>query len=77
MSHSEISHEDQQRQENELRLSESQVSKYERIIQAATVMTQDEKQELNRWEKENVTGDGNFGTSDWPGWGDVISRISH
>lgn len=72
-----LSHEDKQQQENELRFAESNISKYERLIKAATVMTPVEKQELERWEKENVTGNGSLGTSDWPGWADVISRISH
>jgi len=31
-------------------------------------LTQAEKDELASWEREHVTGDGQFGTSDWPGW---------
>lgn len=77
MSQTELSHAEKQRQENESRFSESHIAKYERIIKAATTLTPDEKLALEKWEKENVTGDGNFGTSDWPGWDAVISRISH
>jgi hypothetical protein len=77
MSQLETSHEDQQRQENESRFAESYVAKCERIIKAADAMTQQEKHALELWELENITGDGNLGTSDWPGWDEVISRISH
>jgi hypothetical protein len=68
---------DRQRQENESRFAESYVAKYERIIKAAGAMTRQEKHALELWELENITGDGNLGTSDWPGWDEVISRISH
>lgn len=56
---------------------EAQIARYERIIKAATVMTEAEKIALAEWEKEHVTGDGEFGTTDWPGWEPIISRISH
>ena len=56
---------------------EAQVARYERIIKAATVMSDAEKIALAEWEKEHVTGAGELGTSDWPGWEAVISRISH
>lgn len=56
---------------------EAQLARYERIIKAATVMCEQEKDSLAEWEKTNVTGSGDFGTSDWPGWEAVISRISH
>jgi len=55
----------------------AQLARYERTITAATVMTEQEKSELTEWEKIHVTGDGRFGTSDWPGWDQIVSRISH
>lgn len=64
-------------EENETRFAEGHIARYERIIKAATAMTEAEKQALAEWEKEHVTGSGDFGTSDWPGWDDVISRITH
>ncbi|WP_445672537.1 hypothetical protein [Pseudomonas inefficax] len=57
--------------------TEAQIARYERIIKAATVMTDQEKFSLAEWEKIHVTGNGDFGTSDWPGWETVILRISH
>ncbi|MDU4254516.1 hypothetical protein [Pseudomonas sp.] len=56
---------------------EAQIARYERMVKAATVMTDQEKAALAEWEKTHVTGNGDFGTSDWPGWEAVISRISH
>ncbi|APC19498.1 hypothetical protein BLL42_27585 (plasmid) [Pseudomonas frederiksbergensis] len=56
---------------------DAQIARFERIIKAATVMSKQEKVALAEWEKTNVTGSGDFGTSDWPGWEAIISRISH
>lgn len=56
---------------------EGQIARYERIVKAATAMTEEEKKDLNEWEKTHVTGDGEFGTADWPGWDPIIARISH
>lgn len=56
---------------------EAQIARSERIIKAATVMSEQEKIALAKWEKTHVTGSGDFGTSDWPGWEAIISRISH
>lgn len=56
---------------------EAQLARYERIIKAATVMSEQEKLALAEWEKYCVTGDGQRATSDWPGWDAVINRISH
>lgn len=47
------------------------------LIKAATALTEQEKADLTEWERNNVTGDGKFATSDWPGWDAVIKRISH
>lgn len=56
---------------------EGQIAWYERIVKAAMVMTDAEKEELAKWEAECVKGDGEVGTSDWPGWEAVVARISH
>ncbi|PPS60243.1 hypothetical protein [Pseudomonas sp. BRM28] len=56
---------------------EAQIARFERIIKATMVMTEAEKTALAEWEKKHVTGTGEFGTSDWPGWEAVIARISH
>lgn len=56
---------------------EAQLARFERIIKAATVMSEQEKAALSEWEKTHVTGSGDFGTSDWPGWDAFVSRISH
>lgn len=57
--------------------AEAQLARFERIIKAATVMSEQEKKALAEWEKAHVTGTGDFATSDWPGWEAVINRISH
>jgi hypothetical protein len=49
----------------------------ERVLAAHAVMTADEKAAFEAWEALNVTGDGRFGTTDWPGWRGVFSRIAH
>jgi hypothetical protein len=56
---------------------EAQIARFERIIKAATAMSEQEKVSLAEWEKTHVTGGGDFGTSDWPGWEAIISRVSH
>lgn len=72
-----LSHAEQQELENESRFGSSSIARYERIIKAATVMTEAEKEALAQWEKANVTGNGDFGTSDWPGWEVIVARITH
>lgn len=57
--------------------AESQLARYEHLIKAAETMTDAEKAELATWEKNHVTGDGAYTTSDWPGWNAIESRISH
>ncbi|MBA5689167.1 hypothetical protein [Rugamonas apoptosis] len=56
---------------------DAQPARHERIITAATVMSDSEKNELGVWEQAHATGDGHYTTSDWPGWDAVINRISH
>lgn len=53
------------------------LARYERIVKAGMAMNDREKAELAEWEKVHVTGDGQFGTTDWPGWDAIINRISH
>lgn len=56
---------------------DAQLARYERIISAAVVMSDSEKNELKVWEQVHLPGDNGFATSDWPGWDAVIKRISH
>jgi hypothetical protein len=49
----------------------------ERIISLHEKMSNEEKEELAKWDREEVTGDGEKATSDWPGWKAVIDRLSH
>lgn len=49
----------------------------ERIVTMHAQMTDDEKKALSLWERENVTGDGKYATSDWPGWRAVFDRLAH
>lgn len=49
----------------------------ERLVTMYAQMSELEKNELAAWERANVTGDGAFGTSDWPGWKAVVDRLSH
>jgi hypothetical protein len=59
------------------KLMDAQLARYERIIKATTALTEQEKAGLMEWERNNVTGNGKFATNDWPGWDEVIKRISH
>ncbi|MEE5092441.1 hypothetical protein V2H26_21065 [Xanthomonas euvesicatoria] len=47
----------------------------ERIVTFLPKLTDAERQALEYWEKEHVTGDGAAGSSDWPGWPDVFKRL--
>lgn len=38
------------------------------LLGAHAAMSDSERAELAEWERQNVTGDGTCGTSDWPGW---------
>ncbi|WP_036990823.1 hypothetical protein [Metapseudomonas furukawaii] len=53
------------------------LAQYELIIKAAEMMTEAEKRALQEWESTNITGDGEFATSDWPGWASVLDRARH
>ncbi|GAA0694531.1 hypothetical protein ISN75_02620 [Dyella marensis] len=44
---------------------------------ASISLTEAERAELKIWEKEHVTGDGQFATSDWPGWAVAYKRVAH
>jgi len=54
----------------------SHLAQYERLVTLHPDMTEDERVALHNWERENL-GDGNKATSDWPGWAEVIARLSH
>jgi len=56
---------------------EAQLIRYERIIKAATIMSEREKADLAEWEKTKALDDASMATSDWPGWEAIINRISH
>lgn len=51
--------------------------KMERLVTMYAQMSESEKVELAAWEQAHVTGDGAFGTSDWPGWKAVVDRFAH
>lgn len=53
------------------------LAKIERVIEASMIMTPQEKAELHDWERRHIRGDGTVGTSDWPGWANIIKRLSH
>ena len=48
----------------------------ERILWASPQMTPNEAQALSDWESVNL-GDGGKGTTEWPGWKNVLERIEH
>ena len=51
------------------------MDEFERIVTFLPKLTDAERQALEDWEKEHVTGDGATGSSDWPGWPDVFKRL--
>lgn len=55
---------------------EGSLAFYERMVTAHKKMTPEEIASLEEWEKANL-GDGKLATSDWPGWNDVLSRLTH
>lgn len=48
---------------------------YERTINAAILMSDEEKDELAAWKQENDTC-GDCATIDWPGWESVFDRLA-
>lgn len=59
---------------------ESSVEKDESLMRfialigvASKFMTEEQKRELEAWERENLDGH-SVGTSDWPGWEQIIGR---
>lgn len=52
------------------------VAHYERIITAAVAMNDEEKAQLAGWVDRHASGDSNLAASDWPGWKNVIGRVS-
>jgi len=57
--------------------SEGYIMNAQRIVTLYPLMSDNEKNALEKWENENVIEDGQFGTSDWPGWEAVFKRLSH
>lgn len=52
------------------------VAHYERIITAAVAMNDEEKAQVADWVDRHASGNSNLAASDWPGWKDVIARVS-
>jgi len=40
----------------------------------AAAMPAEEREALEKWENENISGDGSVSTSDWPGWKKYIGE---
>jgi hypothetical protein len=59
--------------EADLENDESMLRHYALIGLAMKFMTEDQKRELEAWEKEHLDGQG-VGTSDWPGWEPIIGK---
>jgi hypothetical protein len=53
--------------------SEAMTDWYAKLIEAYRVMSDEEKRELEEWEKKNVNGH-SVATSDWPGWERYIGK---
>jgi enolase len=50
---------------------------HERLLYAASRMSEEEKRELLEWESKYVTGnDDGLKTSDWPKWKELIAKYS-
>lgn len=45
------------------------LERYGALVAASESMPPEERRRLEAWESEFVTGDSEFGTLDWPGWG--------
>jgi hypothetical protein len=50
---------------------------FERMLAMYEMMSDAERAMLNQWEKSHLDQDGQFATSDWPGWGVVLKRLAH
>ena len=47
---------------------------YGMMIAIYKLLPPEEREDLENWDREMVTGDGMFATSDWPGWGSTSER---
>lgn len=45
------------------------------MIAIYKLLPPEEREDLERWDSEMVTGDGTFATSDWPGWEKYIGKM--
>lgn len=46
------------------------------MMVASNFMTEEQKQELEKWEVENIDGH-SISTADWPGWEAIIGKKPH
>jgi HNH endonuclease len=47
---------------------------YGQMVAISKLLPPEEQADLERWDKAMITGDGRYGTSDWPGWAKYIGR---
>ena len=47
---------------------------YDKMIATSEILTEEEKQNFDAWERTHVDGAGVFGTEDWPGWEPYIGK---
>lgn len=53
------------------------IATIEKVFDALPRLNDQEREELETWERKHVTGDGAYATTDWPGWTGVFKRIAH
>lgn len=53
------------------------IATLEKVFDALPRLNDQEREALATWRRKQVTGDGTYATSDWPGWSDVFKRIAH
>lgn len=51
------------------------LDRYMALVDAYSQMPPAVRSELHAWEREHVTGDGRFSTSDWPGWDRYVMPV--
>jgi hypothetical protein len=45
------------------------------MVAVSKLLPPEEREDLERWDREMVTGDATFATSDWPGWEKYIGKM--
>ena len=53
---------------------EASLAWYDKMLETSAILSEEEKQAFDAWERTHVDGSGLFSTGDWPGWEKYIGK---